>query len=54
MTSMNPIEVLIKFIASLWAKLTKKVILGLMFFIVWFYDIEYKSKSDCWIDFKLY
>jgi hypothetical protein len=54
MTSMNPVEVLIKSIASLWAKLTKKVALGLMFSIVRFYDIEYKSKSDGWIDLKLY
>jgi hypothetical protein len=51
---MNPVEVLIKSIASLWAKLTKKVALGLMFSIVRFYDIEYKSKSDGWIDLKLY
>jgi len=53
-TLMNPIEVLIKSIASPRTKLTKETLLGLMFHIVWFYDIEHNIKSDHSIKLKLY
>jgi len=53
-TLMNPIEVLFKSIASPRTKLTKETLLGLMFHIVWFYDIEHNIKSDHSIKLKLY
>jgi hypothetical protein len=40
MTLTNLIEVLIKSIASPRTELTKEVVLGSMFPIVWFYDIK--------------
>jgi hypothetical protein len=51
---MNPIEVLIKSIASPKTKLTKQTLLGLMFQTVWFYDIEHNIKFDHSIKLKLY
>ena len=45
--STNLIDVMCKTIISLKNELTKNVVLGLIFFIIWFYYIEYDSKFEC-------